>query len=167
MPFRATFKLGSLQEQPIIHSDLRFKTPVNDQNRPVGRPQPDLIHLVLRSDLNAEFANEVYFWCERRTQKSGEVTFYKDDNTGILKELSFEEAYLIEYREVFDAEGSQTMRMYLTISAGVTAMCEGSGFISEWVSERSSDSGSSSSSSSGSSSGSGSSSSGVSSFDAS
>lgn len=166
MPFRATIQLDSMEEQPIIHCDLRFRLPVNENNRPVGRPTPDVIYVVMRSDLDSEFAFTIYSWCEQRGVKSGTIKFYKDDNTGVLKDLTFEEAFLIEYREVFDAEGTQTMRMHLTISAGTTSMCQGSGFLSDWVAERNADSNSSSSSSS-SSSASSSSGSGVSSFDAS
>lgn len=153
MPHRATLEMESLPPKDLIHCEFRFHIPMNSHNRPVGRPQPDLIDVVIPSDVDSDFSRMLYFWCELRQQKNGEITFYRQDNAAALKTLSFTGAYCVKYHEVFDAIGTETMKIHISISASNTYMFDGDGFRSEWAgtdSNESSHSGSSSSSSSGS-----------------
>ncbi|MBP9932643.1 MAG: hypothetical protein KBF25_03050 [Chitinophagaceae bacterium] len=156
MPHRATLALDSLPLKELIHCELRFHVPMNAHNRPIGRPRPDLIDIVVSSDSDADFARALYFWCELRQQKSGEITFYRQDNAAALKTLSFVGAYCVKYHEVFDAIGTETMKIHISISAASTYMYDGDGFSSEWAGTAASESGGSGSSSSSSSSSSGS-----------
>jgi hypothetical protein len=65
-------------------------------------------------------------------RKDGSVKFVKRDTDASLKELKFEEAYMIKYRENFDSTGNNPLTETFTISAKKISMGGGS-HENEWV----------------------------------
>ena len=48
---------------------------------------------------------------------TGNVTFYKGLEAATMKELSWENGYVIKYYELFDVAGKEAMKIYFEISA--------------------------------------------------
>ena len=65
-------------------------------------------------------------------RKDGSVVFYKRDNDATLKELKFNEAYLVKHKEKFDSTGDNPLTETFTISARELEMGTGK-YINEWV----------------------------------
>ena len=65
-------------------------------------------------------------------RKDGSVVFYKRDTEATLKELKFNEAYLVKHKEKFDSTGDNPLTETFTISARELEMGTGK-YINEWV----------------------------------
>jgi hypothetical protein len=48
---------------------------------------------------------------------TGSVTFYKGLESATMKELSWENGYVIKYYELFDVSSKEAMKIYFEISA--------------------------------------------------
>jgi hypothetical protein len=57
---------------------------------------------------------------------SGSIAFMRIDQDSKLKELKFEDGYLVSFVDCFDAEGSQPMMTSLAISARKISVGEAS-----------------------------------------
>lgn len=145
MSFRATFAIDSEPLQELLNVEYKFDVPLNSHHRPIGRPRPQLIHLVISSHQNdSSFARYIWNWCARSSVKSGEITFYRQDNASALKTLSFASAYCVSYKEVFSADINQPMKLYFSISSAVSYLYGEDGFSTDWAEETEGDSGGSS-----------------------
>jgi hypothetical protein len=65
-------------------------------------------------------------------QLSGSIVYMKRDTDATLKELKFENAYVVKYKEIFDSTGSNPFAETITLSAQKIAMGTGE-HANEWV----------------------------------
>lgn len=65
-------------------------------------------------------------------RKDGSIVFLKRDSDATLKELQFSEAYIVSYKENFDAEGENPLTETFILSARTIKMGTGE-HVNEWV----------------------------------
>ena len=53
---------------------------------------------------------------------SGHVEFFKREDTSVMKKLTFEDAYIVQYTESIDSVGSNPMAISFVISARVLSV---------------------------------------------
>lgn len=138
MPFNATINIGS-DDFEVLHVDMDFIIPIDlNTNRPKAKAQPGLINLTIISGNDNILPLEVYNWCINHQTKNGTIVFYRSDNAAALKTLQFSNAYCVKYKEVFDADGREPMKIYISISPmSITMYDSSTSFTNGWNSESS------------------------------
>jgi Hemolysin coregulated protein Hcp (TssD) len=113
MSFMAKLKLGENQYN-VLNADFEVSQSVGHRNMPNDQPHLGFINVVVESTSK----DELFAWAmSAKSTKNGEIVFFRTDIASSLKTLIFTDAFCIRYREVFDAEGSTPMRIYITLSA--------------------------------------------------
>lgn len=115
MSFLAVLNINSdIRNVRLLHVEFEFSQPLDHAMRPKGKVQTGLITIEVESDNKIGIAQ----WMLSDTmQHSGEIVFSKRDSGASLKTLSFKNAYCIYYKEIFNANDEQPMRILLKISA--------------------------------------------------
>lgn len=86
-------------------------------------------------ELTVEATGEATFfeWMTNNYEsRDGSVRFIRPDSEATLKELFFREAYMVKYKEDFDANSQQPLRETFVISAKEIEM-NGGVHINEWI----------------------------------
>ncbi len=113
MSFLAKFFIDS-KPYNVLECNYSLDQPIDESNKPIGRPRGGLISMVIES----EDDTELFHWMqEPEHTKDGTVTFYKRDTMAVQKILKFTNAYCVKYDEHFIAEGKAPMTITITISA--------------------------------------------------
>lgn len=114
MSFLAKLVLGS-SEFNVLSADYEISQPTDSQNRPNGKPKGGIINLTLE----ASNKNDLAEWMLSPTmKKAGQLTFYRRDANSAMKTISFSDAFCVNYKEVFVANGEDPMKTLIRISAG-------------------------------------------------
>jgi len=128
MPFKAVLKIEDTQ-----YNILKCYYGLNQKTDPTGRPssitQGGVITFLLESTSSTVFSDWMFNSFET---KNGSIVFYKRDAESTLKELFFEEAYVIKYTEYFNSKGRRPMTARVTISSRQISIGNGV-HINEWV----------------------------------
>ena len=113
MSFKAKFEVDG-NEYRVLKCDYSLKQTVDDTGRPSSTTRGGLINIVVESTDDTS----LFEWmCDSYMRKSGKIIFNNRDEDSKLKELEFEEAYMVEYEESFDNVGSGAMIESLSLSA--------------------------------------------------
>ena len=113
MSFSAKLTLNS-EEINVLQCGYRFSQVTDNTGRPSAIPRGGTINLVVESN----GTTNLFDWMISPTQvKSGSVTFFRRDSMSKLKDLSFSDAYCVDYYEVYNHLGDHPMQIQLTISA--------------------------------------------------
>jgi hypothetical protein len=86
-------------------------------------------------NLTVESTGDTIFWdwmINNFERKDGKITFLKRDTNSAMKTVEFKEAYLVDYRENFDAANEQPVTETFTLSARVISV-GGSAHENEWI----------------------------------
>jgi len=70
--------------------------------------------------INIEGSKKIDFleWIvSEKTIKEGEIIFYKRDSLSTLKKIKFKDAYCLNYKETFDADNGQPLKIIVVLSA--------------------------------------------------
>jgi hypothetical protein len=128
MSFKAKFEVDG-KEYRVLKCDFSLHQAIDDTGRVSSTVRQGLINIEVEStDDTALFEWAV----DHYGRKSGKITFNKRDEDSKLKELEFEEAYLVSYEEAFDNAGTGAMTETVSLSAFKVKL--GNGEIeSEWV----------------------------------
>lgn len=114
MSFLARLTFDGANYYTVLNADYQITQSVGRANQPNRNPEIGLIHLVLESTNN----NELIVWAMApHVTKDGSITFFNRDYSDSLKTLEFYNAFCINYKEIFNADGSQPMKTELTISS--------------------------------------------------
>jgi hypothetical protein len=114
MSFLAKLVLGSA-EFNVLSADYEISQPTDSQNRPNGKPKGGIINLTVE----ASNKNDLAEWMLSPTmKKAGQLTFYRRDANSSMKTISFSDAFCVNYKEVFVANGDDPMKTLIRISAG-------------------------------------------------
>lgn len=128
MAFAAKFKSAG-KEWNILNCHYQLKQETDATGRPSSITRGGKLTLTVE----ATGDTTLFEWMTNNFErKDGSVVFIKRDNKATLKELNFKEGYVVEYRENFDATGSNPVTETFTISAKEINMGSGS-HINEWV----------------------------------
>lgn len=114
MSFKAKLKLGG-KEFDVLHCSYTFRRDVDAKGRPASGVYGGTVQVEIEStddtSVLESMLNNIH-----KSQK-GSVTFQKREEDSKMKELTFEDAYIIQYSESLDSVGSNPMRINFVLSA--------------------------------------------------
>jgi len=128
MSFKAKLKVAG-RELNVLGCSYALKQETDATGRPSSITRGGKITVSIESSGESTF----FEWmCNNFERKDGSIVFIKRDTDAALKELSFKEAYLVDYSENFENEGITPITETFTLSAKEIAVGSGS-HINEWV----------------------------------
>lgn len=108
-------KVDGCTDREVLLLDYALHQETDVEGRPTAITRGGKINIKVKSlnDGNTDF----YAWaCDPYISKSGSIEFEKRDGTN-MKTLKFEDAYLVEYMEVYDSVNDMLQNEVMTISA--------------------------------------------------
>lgn len=108
-------KVDGCTDREVLKVEYALHQEADVEGRPSAITRGGKIEVMVKSlnDGNTDF----FEWsCDPYTSKSGSIEFEKRDGTN-MKSLKFEDAYLVEYRESYDAVDENLQHEFFTISA--------------------------------------------------
>ena len=110
-----TMKIDGLVAREVMNMRYSLHQEVDVEGRPTAITRGGQISVSLKS-LN-DGNTELYEWaCDPYVTKKGSFEFEKRDGTN-MKTLEFEDAYLMEFEETYDAIDASSQLEEITISA--------------------------------------------------
>ena len=114
MSFKATVAIDGGAEIRLLHASYSLRRDVDA----TGRPSTGLYGGTIQLEIESTDDTSIYEWiCDQVQRKNGTVKFYKRDSDSKMKELKFEEAYIVNYSESFDSIGENPMGLSFVLSA--------------------------------------------------
>jgi hypothetical protein len=114
MSFKAKLELGG-KKFDVLHCSYSFRRDVDAKGRPSSSVYGGTVQMEVESTEDTSvlesMINNVY------KPHKGTVTFQKRDQDSKMKELTFEDGYIVQYSEALDAVGSNPMTINFVISA--------------------------------------------------
>ncbi len=128
MSFKVKLKVAG-KEVNVLDLSYQLKQETDATGRPSAVTRGGKITLTVESTGDTSF----FEWmCNNFERKDGSIVFIKRDTDATLKELTFKEAYLVDYRENFSAINDNPVTESFTLSAKEISMGSGS-HTNEWV----------------------------------
>jgi hypothetical protein len=112
MSFLARLKLGE-NTYNVITADYEVSQQVDQNKMPMAIPKLGFINVIIESSTKVELLD----WAIQNQKKNGKIIFYKKDNNATMKALDFKDAFCVQYKEIFEAEGAIPMRIILKLVA--------------------------------------------------
>jgi hypothetical protein len=114
MSFNAMLSIDGGAEVRVLHSSYALNRDVDSTGRPSSLVRGGTIQIEIESTEDAS----LFAWMvDQYTTKNGKITFYKRDSKTRMKELSWENGYLVSMTEALDAMGENPMTIHFTVSA--------------------------------------------------
>ena len=113
MAFRSTLNLGG-KEYDVLDCSYSLKRDVDSKGRPSSNIYGGRITVRVESTEDTTILETMV---NQFKPFNGSIVFKKGDEEGKMKELSFENAYIIEFAEGIDIVGTAPMSISVTISA--------------------------------------------------
>ena len=113
MAFKAKVKLAD-SEYDALSCDYSFHRDIDLKGRPSSNVYGGTIRVLVESNDDTNIVAQLIKQFEPVT---GNVTFHKGLEAATMKELSWENGYVIKYYELFDVTGKEAMKIYFEISA--------------------------------------------------
>lgn len=128
MSFKAKLKVAG-KENNVLGCHYAMKQETDATGRPSAITRGGKITLTVESTGDSSF----FEWmCNNFERKDGSIVFVKRDTDATLKELTWKEGYLVEYKENFDSTGDNPITETFTISAKEIGLGNGK-HLNEWV----------------------------------
>jgi len=115
MSFKAKLKIGS-KELDVLHCSYTFRRDVDAKGRPSSGVYGGTVQLEVESTDDTSILESMI----NNTHKAqkGTITFFKrDEKDSSMKDLEFEDGYIIQYSESLDSVGNNPMTINFVISA--------------------------------------------------
>ena len=128
MSFKAKLKVGG-NEYNVLSTSYGLHQETDATGRPSSITRGGMITITVESTADTSLSDWMFNNFELR---SGSIVFLKRDTEATAKELKFNDAYAVKYKENFDATGANPMTETLTVSARQIAIGNGE-HINEWV----------------------------------
>jgi hypothetical protein len=113
MSFKVKLKVGST-EVNVLDVSYSLHQETDATGRPSSVARGGKITVTIESTGSQEWLELMFNNFDR---KDGTITFFKRDTDAKLKELSFKEAYIVDYKETFQSTGSTPLTETFTFSA--------------------------------------------------
>ncbi len=134
MSFRAELKIEDRMYR-VLECSHTLSRDTDQRGRPSSRTYFGKI------DIEIESTDDIFFWSKIALGYSeamaGSIVFKRRDEEVTMKELFFENAYVIHHTEHYTSEGSSPMNIHFTLSAGTLIMESNAGETAEihndWV----------------------------------
>jgi hypothetical protein len=128
MSFKAKFKAGAI-EANVLSASFALHQDTDATGRPSSVTRGGLITITVESTDKTD----LFEWmCNSFERKDGTITYLKRDQDAKSKELSFKEAYMVDYSEVFTSTGGDPFNITFTLSAKKIELGSGT-HENEWV----------------------------------
>ena len=128
MSFKAKLKVAG-KDVNVLNCHYAMKQETDATGRPSAITRGGKITVTVESNGDTDF----FEWmCNNFERKDGSVVFIKRDTDATLKELRFKEAYVVDYKENFDANGENPITETFTLSAKEINLGNGQ-HVSDWV----------------------------------
>ena len=115
MAFRSTLNLGG-KEYDVLDCNYSLKRDVDSKGRPSSNIYGGRISVRVESTEDTTILETMV---NQFKPFNGSIVFKKGDEEGKMKELIFENAYIIEFAEGIDIVGTAPMSIGITISAQI------------------------------------------------
>lgn len=115
MAFRSTLNLGG-KEYDVLDCSYSLKRDVDSKGRPSSNIYGGRISVRVESTEDTSILETMV---NQFKPFNGSIVFKKGDEEGKMKELTFENAYIIEFAEGIDIVGTAPMSINVTISAQI------------------------------------------------
>lgn len=113
MAFRATLKLGG-KEFDVLDCNYRFNRDVDSKGRPSSNIYGGKVYVHVESTEDTTILSNMI---NQFKPIGGSITFKKGDEEAKMKELVWENGYIIEFDESIDIIGSVPMTIRFVVSA--------------------------------------------------
>ena len=128
MSFKSKLSVGG-KELTILDCSYELFQEIDPTGRPSSVTRGGTILLTIESTGDSFF----FEWMtDNFDRKDGSIQYSKRDTDAKLKELKFEEGYLVRYKERFDSNGTSPLTETFTISAKQITIGNGT-LKNEWV----------------------------------
>jgi hypothetical protein len=114
MSFNAKLKFAGKDGIDVLACDYALHRDVDAKGRPASGVYGGTINLSVES---TEDTSIIESMVNQYKPVDGVITFKKDDEDAKMKEVTFEKAYVIAFKEGIDVKGSVPMQIDFTISA--------------------------------------------------
>ncbi len=129
MAFRATLSLGG-KEFDVLDCDYKLERDVDSKGRPASNIYGGKVRVHIESTEDSSILEAMV---TQFKPNSGTIVFKKGDEEAKMKELSWENGYIISYEESIDVVGSKPMTLTFVVSAQVLKV-GGAQFEQNWPS---------------------------------
>ncbi|MDR2804850.1 MAG: type VI secretion system needle protein Hcp [Dysgonamonadaceae bacterium] len=129
MAFRATLSLGG-KEFDVLDCAYKLERDVDSKGRPASNLYGGKVRIHVESTEDTSILEQMV---SQFKPISGNITFKKGDEEAKMKELTWENGYIVSFEESIDVIGSQPMTMTFTVSAQVLKI-GGAQFEQNWPS---------------------------------
>lgn len=113
MAFRSSLKFEG-KEYDVLDCHYSFHRDVDLKGRPSSNVYGGTIKVMVESTEDTTIIAQMV---NQFKPNSGSITFNKGDEDAKMKELSWENGYVVKYRETLDVVGREPMKIYFEISA--------------------------------------------------
>ena len=113
MAFRAKLQLAD-GEYNVLSCDSSFRRDGDAKGRPTSNVYGGTIRMVVESN---DDTNIVAQMMEQFKPFSGSITYHQGNEPTPMKDLSWENGYIMKFEETFDLTNKQPMQIYCEISA--------------------------------------------------
>lgn len=115
MAFSARLDMDPLKDVRVVD----FSYSLSRDYDPTGRPSGGVRGGVIQITIESSSKNDLYSWMVMPYKTKGGVIRIMDEKTegSSMKEIKFEDAYIVEYSESFHWQGGDNMMESFTISA--------------------------------------------------
>ncbi|MDR1198758.1 MAG: type VI secretion system needle protein Hcp [Prevotellaceae bacterium] len=115
MAFRAVLNLGE-KEFDVLDCDYKLERDVDSKGRPASNIYGGKVRVHVESTEDTSILEQMV---SQFKPVSGSITFKKGDEEAKMKELVWENGYIISFEEAIDVVGSKPMTMTFVVSAQV------------------------------------------------
>lgn len=118
MAFRATLNMGG-KEFDVLDCSYKLNRDVDSKGRPSSNIYGGVINVHIESTEDTSILEEMV---TQFKPNSGSIIFKKGDEEAKMKELEWENGYIISFEEDIDVVGSRPMSIRFSVSAQVLKM---------------------------------------------
>ncbi|MDH6311113.1 hypothetical protein M2451_003973 [Dysgonomonas sp. PFB1-18] len=115
MAFRATLSLGG-KEFDVLDCDYKLERDIDSKGRPASNIYGGKVRVHIESTDDTSILESMV---SQFKPVSGSIVFKKGDEEAKMKELSWENGYIISFEESIDVIGSKPMTLTFVVSAQV------------------------------------------------
>ncbi|MFN0030960.1 MAG: type VI secretion system tube protein TssD [Flavobacteriales bacterium] len=114
MSFNAMLSIDGGAEVRVLHASYALSRDVDSTGRPSSLVRGGTIQIEVESTEDTS----LFAWMvDQYTTKNGKITFYKRDSKTKMKELSWENGYIVQCSESIDSIGENPMTIHFVVSA--------------------------------------------------
>ena len=112
--FRASFEFGG-NEYDVLYSNFEFSRNTDSKGKPSSNVLGGRVHLVIESTEDTTVIESMLNGQFKPVE--GQIVFKKTDEDAKMKEVTFKNAYVVNYKETLDVTNDVPMRIDVTFSA--------------------------------------------------